>query len=75
MLFLRVDDNPFGLQFTRQRFSCWYYVYSENLAVPVEDVSYVGGYYHRSNLSFNLFSVLIAALPATSNPLDSTNEA
>ena len=26
-----MDDNPFGLQFTRQRFSCWYYVYSEIL--------------------------------------------
>jgi len=49
-LLLRVNDNPFGLQFTRQRFPVGYYAYSESLAIPVENVSYVGSYYHPNAL-------------------------
>ena len=57
------------------RFPVGYYAYSESLAIPVENVSYVGSYYHRSNLLLHRSNVLNAALPATSKPLDSTNEA
>lgn len=74
LLLLCMDNDSFGLQFARQSFPVRYDFYPESLAIPVENVSYVGSYYH-SNSSFNRFSAYKAAPLKTSYPLDSTDEA
>lgn len=71
---LYVDSDALAFQFPCEGLAKRHNLYPEVLAVPKENIRYVGSYYHSNN-SFSFFSALNAEPLNTSNPFASTYDA